>query len=188
MGPHAERFLHPIPASAAILRGELGGDRDHWHVGNQPIRTHPGEEQPPTGIADAFCQLMILDEMGNLEVFIGHHVARLEKRSRSLDREIFPLPTHFQMPFSESFDRSLAVLLTFLFAVQAMLEALEVLFGFAQRAGIGNGVAFRIGVADELHGSDSFSNRGGLCLADSQLVVPNQHGSPAFWRLPEWQC
>jgi hypothetical protein len=35
---------------------------------------------------------MVLDQIGNLQDFVGKAIARFHQRTRGLDREVFPLP------------------------------------------------------------------------------------------------
>src|SRR5215469_5019104 len=69
MGAHAERLLHPEPTPAAILRREACRNRYNGDAMYLSIVAHPREEQAPTGITDGLCQVVILDQMGNLQVF-----------------------------------------------------------------------------------------------------------------------
>src|SRR5512146_745970 len=97
MRPYAERLLYPLATAAAILRGEASRNRYDWHAGNLPVVAHPPEEQPPTGIADTLCQMVILDQTSDMQVFKGNHVVRQDQRSRLLASEIFTPPLDFQM-------------------------------------------------------------------------------------------
>jgi len=77
---------------------------------------------------------MVLDQMGNLEVFVGHHIARYDQRPRRFHGEVFPLPTHPQMGFCQAFHRFLAVLGTFLFPRDTPTPPLQLLLSLAQKA------------------------------------------------------
>jgi hypothetical protein len=125
MGAHGERLLHAKATAAAILRGELGWDGYHWDAMDLPIIPDPGEEHSPTGIADGLCQMVILDQMGDLEVFKSYQVARPDQRSRGLDREIFPPPLDPQIPCGKPFDRLFTVLGPLDCAGDAPMQALE---------------------------------------------------------------
>jgi hypothetical protein len=110
MGSHRKGFLHAIATPRAILRGEAsrnGYYRDALHL---PIGADPGEEQPPTGITDTLRQPVILDEVGDLQVFVGHQVARLDERPCRLRGKVLTLPTDLEIPFCETFHGLLAVL------------------------------------------------------------------------------
>jgi hypothetical protein len=66
-----EGVLDTNPTAAAILRRQARGNRTHGSVDTLPILAHPGEEQPPTGITDAFGQMRLLDHPGYFQVFVG---------------------------------------------------------------------------------------------------------------------
>src|SRR5690349_11544759 len=132
MGSYRQAFLDAIAAARTILRGELGWDDDDGDAMQPTIIAHPGEEQPPTGIADTLCQMVILDHVGDLQVFKSNQVVRLDQRSRSLDREIFTPPLDFQIAFCQAFDRLLTILGPFDFAGDAPMQALELRFRFAE--------------------------------------------------------
>ena len=73
------------------------------------IVADPGEEEAPTGITDTFGKPMILDQAGDLEVFVGQEIARFHQRTCGLDRKVFTLPADPEMPFGKVLDRLLAV-------------------------------------------------------------------------------
>ena len=75
---------------------------------------------------------MILDQAGDLEVFVGKEIARFHQRTRSLDREVFTLPLDLEIPFRQALDRLLAVLGTLLLVRDTPMQAFQVLFGFAE--------------------------------------------------------
>src|SRR5215469_17621901 len=87
VGTRGEAFLHAIPAPTAILRGEAGRDGDDRHISYRAVVADPGEEQPPTGVADTFGKPMILHQVGDLEVFVGYQVAGLDKRTCRASRQ-----------------------------------------------------------------------------------------------------
>ena len=43
---------------------------------DMPVVVQPGQEATPRAVTDAFCQLPILDEVGDLQVFIGNQIVR----------------------------------------------------------------------------------------------------------------
>src|ERR1051326_5053379 len=138
MGTSRKPLVHPFTTARTILAGEAWGDSYNGNAMQPAIVAQPGEEQPPTGIADTLCQRMILDEVGNLQVFIGNEIARFHQRTRSLGREVFTLPTHFEIALGESFDGSSAALGTLGLAAHAPLQPLQFGFCLAQIAGILN--------------------------------------------------
>jgi hypothetical protein len=144
--PHAQAFLHPFATARAILRGELGGDGHNGDAMQPAIVAHPGEKLPPTGIADTLCQMVILDEMGYLQVFKGYQVVRLDKRPCLLAGKVFTPPLNFEMLFRQPGDGFFAILGPFLFLGDAPLQALQVLFGFAQGARVGYRIACGVSI------------------------------------------
>ena len=114
MRPHGETFLDAIATARAILCSEARRDGYYRDAMQQAVVADPGEEQPPTGIADTFCQSVILDQTGNLEVFVGNEIARFHQRTRSLGCKVITPPLDLQIPFCQAFDRLFAVLGTFL--------------------------------------------------------------------------
>ena len=71
MGSHAQALLDAIATAGAILRGEASRNGYNGDTMYLPVGAHPGEEQPPRRIGNAFGKPMILDEMGNLQIFVG---------------------------------------------------------------------------------------------------------------------
>ena len=53
VGPHGERFLDPLAAARTILRRVAWRDGYHGNAVQRAIVPDPGEEEAPTGIADA---------------------------------------------------------------------------------------------------------------------------------------
>src|SRR5690349_13350777 len=110
MGTSREAFPDPLATARTILAGEVRWRRYDGYTGNLPVIVEPAQKQPPTGIADTLGKVMVLDEVGNLQIFIGNQVVRRDERTCRLGGEVFTLPGNFQMTFGESFDGSLAIL------------------------------------------------------------------------------
>jgi hypothetical protein len=141
-----QRLLDSLTTAAAVLRGEARRDSYHGNAMHLPIIADPGEELPPTGIADTLCQMVILDQVGNLQVFKGHHVARLDKRPCRLGGKVFTLPLDLEIAFCQAFDGFLAVLGPLDFAGDTPMQALQALLCFPQIARIGNRLPVAIGI------------------------------------------
>jgi hypothetical protein len=109
VGAHRKGFLDAIATPRAILRGEARRNGDNGDAMDLSVVAHPEKEQPPTGITDALCQMVILDEMGNLEVFIGNQIARFDQRTRSLRCKVFTLPLHLEIAFCQALNRLLSI-------------------------------------------------------------------------------
>jgi len=90
---------------------------------------------------------MILDEVRNLAVFTGNHVARHDKRPCRFPGKVLTLPLYLAIASGEAFDRFLAVPGpgAFLFPRDAPVAALEFLLRFAQIPGTDNRVSLGVG-------------------------------------------
>ena len=106
----SEAFLAPFATAGTILRGELGRDGNHGHVGNRAVGAKPREKLPPRGIVDALGQMVVLDEVGNPQVFVGNQVARPDQRTCRLDGEVFTLSTDLEIAFGEALNGFFAIL------------------------------------------------------------------------------
>src|SRR5215469_6253094 len=82
MSARGERFLDPESTARAILGGEPRRDGDDRHISYRAVVPDPGEEEAPTGITDALCQMVVLDQIGHLQVFIGKEIARFHQRTQ----------------------------------------------------------------------------------------------------------
>ena len=69
-------LLDPCPTRATILTGVSrfnGDDRDSME---HPIVLDPGQEDTPTSIMDGLGQVMVLEHVRYLKVFIGNQIVR----------------------------------------------------------------------------------------------------------------
>ena len=80
MGTLSQALLHAIPATRTILRREVRRDGDDGHISSRAVGADPGEEEAPTGITDTLCQMVILHQAGDLQVFVGEEIARFHQR------------------------------------------------------------------------------------------------------------
>src|SRR2546426_5099079 len=143
---HAERLVHPLATARTVLRREVwcdGYDRD---IMQPAIGVDPPEEAAPCGIADGLGQLVVLDQVVYLQVFIGNQVVRRDKRACRLPGKILTLPTHFQIRFCQSLPGFVPVLAFLLFLRDAPMQTRELLFSLAQEARVLDGRAFRVGI------------------------------------------
>jgi hypothetical protein len=116
---------------------------------------------------------VILEQMGSLEVFVGHPFVRVDERPRGLARAAFPLPPHFERPFGESFARLLAGLAPFFLAADPPLPSLELLLCEAQLPRRSNRLPLRIGrEGDHAHLTAHLFVRG--CLGQGPLHFQGQ--------------
>jgi hypothetical protein len=75
MGPNGEAFPDAKPTARTLLA--RGGRRDGYdgNVVYRPIVAHPPEKQPPTGVVNTFSEVMILDHVTDVQMFVGNQVA-----------------------------------------------------------------------------------------------------------------
>ena len=104
MGASGQALPDPLATARAILRREAWGDSRYRDTGYRPVVLQPAQELAPRRVADALCQLMVLDQIGNLEVFIGNQIVRFDQRTCRLGCEVFTLPGNPQIAFGESFE------------------------------------------------------------------------------------
>ncbi len=131
MCPGGERFLDALPTARAVLARILWWDGDDGHIMHDAIGFDPVQKLAPCGIMDALGKLVVLDQVADLKVFIGNQVVRRDKRVRCFTSEIFTLPLHFQIGFSQALSGLLAVLALLVFARDAPMETFELRFGLA---------------------------------------------------------
>ncbi len=176
MRAHTQRLFHERSTVRALLAGEMGRDCNDWNVMQNPIVVHPLEENPPSSIMDALCQVMIANHIADLKVFIGNQVVRRDKRVCLLSGKILTLPLHFQIALCQRLSGLFAVLTSLFLSGELSMQTLELLFRFAKVSRVLNGVALRVGQKSlESHiDADGFPRwnmlDAALCL-DSELDI-----------------
>src|SRR6266704_499626 len=120
-----ERFLDTLSTARAILTGVGWGHGDDWHIVHDTISFDPSEELAPGRIMDTLGKLMVLDQVADLKEFVGNQVVRRDERVRRFTSEIFTLPLHFQIRFSQALSSFLAILSLFLFTRHAPMETFQ---------------------------------------------------------------
>ena len=125
MCPGGERFLDTLSTTRAILAGVLRWHGDDWHIVHDAISFDPVQELAPCGVMDALGKLVVLDHIADLKMLVGNQVVRRDKRVRCFASEIFTLPLHFQIGFSQALSGLLTVLTLLLFARDLPMETLE---------------------------------------------------------------
>src|SRR5260370_8531579 len=83
-----------------------------------------------------FGKVPVLDQILDVQVFVGNHIARGDQRTCLLRGEVFALPTHFKIALRELLSGLLAVVGTFLLARDPAMQALEFLFRLAVKPGV----------------------------------------------------
>jgi len=109
-----------------------------------PVVVEPPKEPTPRCIADALCQLPILDEVADLQVFVGNQIVRFDERACRLSGKVFTLPVYFQISISQRFPAPLALSALLFLAGKPSMQLLQPLLCFSQMTGVLNGVAFRV--------------------------------------------
>ena len=69
--------------------------------------------------------MVVLHQIGNLEVFVGNQIARFDQRTCSLGCEVFTLPGNPQIAFGKPLNGSPAVLGPLDFAGDAPMQAFQ---------------------------------------------------------------
>src|SRR6266487_1679448 len=110
MCPSRERFLDALSTARTILTGIVWGDGDDRYIVHNAVGLHPSKELTPCSIMNALGKLVVLHHIADLKVFVGNQVVRRDKRVRCFTSEIFTLPLHFQIGFSQTLSGFLPVL------------------------------------------------------------------------------
>ncbi len=116
MRPGGERFLDALSTARTILTRIVWSDGDDGHLMHDAIGFHPTEEVTPCRIIDALGKLLVLDQVADLQVFVGNQVVRRDQRVRRFAGEIFTLPLHFQRRFRQALSGLFAILALLVFA------------------------------------------------------------------------
>ncbi|GCE50684.1 hypothetical protein EI42_06350 [Thermosporothrix hazakensis] len=87
MRTHTQALLDSLSTTRTVLTGEGRFHPDHWNTMQRAVVFHPPEEATSRRIRDAPGQMAVLDEMADLQGFVGNHVVRRDKRVRLLSRD-----------------------------------------------------------------------------------------------------
>ncbi len=145
MRTHTQAFLDARATATTVLTGEVGSDCDDRDVMHRPIDLYPVQEYAPTCIVNTLGEMFVLDHIGDLQVFKSNQVARRDQRVRLFAGEIFTLPLHLQVALCQLPLCLFAVGRFLLFANVSSVKTLQLLLRFPIEAGIGNGIAVRVG-------------------------------------------
>ena len=143
-----EGLLDTLPTARTVLAGVLWCNGDDWHIMHDAVGLDPVQKLAPCRIMDALGQFAVLDQVADLQVFVGNQVVRRDERVRRFASEIFTLPLHFQRRFRQSLSGLLAVLALFLFTRDAPMETLEFRLGLSVVALVFNGIPIGVGVEE----------------------------------------
>jgi hypothetical protein len=100
MGAHTECFHYACSTRTTVLTGILWRNGNHGDSMQRSIVGQPFEEQAPTSIMNAFCQLVVANHVADLKIFIGNQVVRRDERVCLFSGKIFTLPLDLQIAFS----------------------------------------------------------------------------------------
>ena len=134
MRPHTECLVDALATARTVLCGELWRDGDDRNVMQFPIIVDPDQEPSPRGIADGLREFVVLDQIGDLQVFIGNQIARCDKRACRLPGKVFTLPLYFQIRFGKPLPSLPSILALLLFLGDSAVQAFQFLFGEPQKA------------------------------------------------------
>ena len=102
VGSHGEAFLDTCATGATILTREGWLNRDDGDSMYLSIVGEPREETSPRGVTDGLGQLVVLHEVGDLQVLVGNQVVRRDQRVCRFPGKIFTLPTNFEIRLCQS--------------------------------------------------------------------------------------
>ena len=145
MGPNRKTFLNQFPTLGTFLCGISGIHSDHLMTSSCSLFFKDIEERAPRGIENALGQMVVLDHVGDLEVFYRNMLVVLSIAFRSLEMVIAALALDLQMHLGDhagGFSTAVTALLT---AAQLALLAPEGLLGRSVETGVLNGIALAIG-------------------------------------------
>ncbi|PZW28390.1 hypothetical protein EI42_03144 [Thermosporothrix hazakensis] len=71
MGTHTQALLDPLPTTRTVLTGIGRFHPDHRNTMHLPIIPDPEEKTTPRRVSDPLGQMAVLDEMADLQGFIG---------------------------------------------------------------------------------------------------------------------
>src|SRR5258708_40289635 len=94
MGAHAQGFGHTFPTARTLLTGERGWHGDDSTPGPCCLGFEDGPKRRPARIADAFGEVVIADQVGDLQVFEIDRIVGSEQRERRLVVEVAALSLH----------------------------------------------------------------------------------------------
>ena len=123
MSPHTETFLDVLATSAAALRREARRHSNHHMTSSLSLLREDVEERAPTGVMNAFGEVMITRHPCHIQVFDTNAAIPLGILFGRLEEEVAPLAANLEMLY-----RDLAFRLTA--AVTPLLAAVADALGF----------------------------------------------------------
>ncbi len=144
MCTNTERLLHDLSAFVTLLACEMGGHSYDLMPSTCSLCTQYSEECAPTGVHDAFRQVMVFDHVGDSQVFNDNTPIAFSVRLSRLEMVVTPLTLNLEMGFRHVF-RSFTVSMTpFLTSAHLALFTPECALRYAIETGILNSVTLRV--------------------------------------------
>lgn len=97
----AQALFDDVPTTTALLAREMRRNGHNGHGMDHAIVLDPVQELPPCSITDAFRKRVVLDQIGNFQVFVGNQIVRCDKRVCRFPGKIFPLPPDLEIRLAE---------------------------------------------------------------------------------------
>src|SRR5947207_2887945 len=95
--PLGQRLHHAPAARGAVLAG-IRRRNGHDDFAEYPtVVDQPEQKGTPRRVVNALGEMMVLDEVAHLQVFVGDQVVRPNERTGGLRREVFTPPGYLQM-------------------------------------------------------------------------------------------
>jgi hypothetical protein len=101
MPADGQPFLDDDAAARADLARERRVDRLHFPTGVCRLVAQDAQEGPPACICDALGEVVILNHVADLQVFVIHGVVLAHERERRLLMKVLPLSPDFLMRLGE---------------------------------------------------------------------------------------
>src|SRR5260221_12981302 len=116
MPPDGEPLVDQQAATRTGLRGERRRHGYHRLSSVCCFERQDAQEPAPSSVRNGLRQMVILEHVGRLQVFVIDGVVLAYEGERRLVMEVLPLAPHCLMRFGEQFDRLLTTLTAFLTA------------------------------------------------------------------------
>ena len=109
MGSGTQGLFDPGATFTTILAREMRRNRYDRNIVDRAIVLDPPEKATPRGITDGLGQVVVLDQIGDLEILVGNQVVRRDKRVCRFPSKIFTLPTDLEIRLAEFLPRLCAI-------------------------------------------------------------------------------
>ena len=144
MRPDRQTLLHDFTTGGALLRGETRVDSDHLMTGSLSLLFKNREKCAPRGIQDGLGQMMVLDHIGESQVFYREMLVALRVLLGRLEMKITALTGNLEMGLRCVPGRLPTAMRPFFPAGQRTLLLSERLLRGTEETGIGNSCTLRV--------------------------------------------